>query len=74
MCVETLHSHSYLPGPPPTSGMSFNRLPHLDVLQPRPTVLQRLRHRLHVQEFDGQRGGLRYAMRRQVPQKLRAVG
>ena len=46
----------------------------VDVLQPRAALLQRLRHRLHLQEPAGQGGGLRHALRGQVPQELRALG
>ena len=36
-------------------------------------MLQRLRDRLHIEELAGQRGGVRAAVRGQVPQELRAV-
>jgi len=39
----------------------------LDVLQPRAALLHRLRHRLHFQVAAHQGGGLRHALRRQVP-------
>ena len=45
----------------------------VDVLQPCPKVLQRLRKRFHQQESVGQGGGVRDAMRRQVSQELREV-
>lgn len=46
--------------------------PRSDVLEPRPALLQRLRLRLHIQEPTKQGGGLRYALRGQVSQELRA--
>lgn len=45
-----------------------------DVLQPGPTMLQRLRDRLHIQESARQGGKLCNAVCRQVPEKLGEAG
>jgi hypothetical protein len=36
-------------------------------------MLQRLRHRLHIQELSRERGGMRASMRGQVLEELRAA-
>lgn len=45
-----------------------------DVLQPGATLLQRLRHGLHIQVATAERRGLRDAMCRQVPQEFGEAG
>lgn len=60
-------SHRNFLQPPPLT------LSHrADVLQARPALLRRLRQRLHNQVPHQPRGGLRDALRRQVPEELAA--
>jgi len=56
---------------PPMSSNTADPFTSLDVLQPCAALLHRLRHRLHFQVSPHQGGGLRHALRRQVPQELR---